>query len=223
MSTQRGKQHNGVRKPPTDAEGCFNCGKRGHYARDCRAPSSTARPRQGQQGQRRPPASRQQPQRPPRRSPAGLAITVGVWDTTPVTVTPDHARDNSSSRATNNNSRSNAHDRRPPHQDVRLQQIATSQQRTGKLPRGPGILVSRPHIKITVGTERVATLVDVAAFLDTVACVTLMDYGLYMDIIGNITQNSKLTPSPSLCTLTGAPIDTKGSYYCNIGGWDVTL
>ena len=74
------------------------------------------------------------------------------------------------------------------------------------------MVVSRPHIKITVGTERVAALVD------TGACATLMDYGLYRDIIGNITQHSRLTPSPSLCTLTGAPIDTKGSYYCNIGG-----
>ena len=74
------------------------------------------------------------------------------------------------------------------------------------------MVVSRPHIKITVGTERVAALVD------TGACATLMDYGLYMDMIRNISQNSKLTPSPSLCTLTGAPIDTKGSYYCNIGG-----
>ena len=74
------------------------------------------------------------------------------------------------------------------------------------------MVVSRPHIKITVGTERVAALVD------TGACATLMDNGLYMDMIRNISQNSKLTPSPSLCTLTGAPIDTKGSYYCNIGG-----
>ena len=39
------------------------------------------------------------------------------------------------------------------------------------------MVVSRPHIKITVGTERVAALVD------TGACATLMDNGLYMDMI----------------------------------------
>ena len=70
-------------------------------------------------------------------------------------------------------------------------------------------MVSRPHIRIKCKDKLMAALVD------TGACTTLMDYQVFLDIRNNCEY--KLTTSPSLCTLTGTPIDTKGSFHCKLG------
>ena len=68
--------------------------------------------------------------------------------------------------------------------------------------------MSRPHIRIKCGGKVVTALVD------TGACATLMDNGLYLDI----SQNCKLEKAPPLCTLMGTSIDTKGSCLFGVGG-----
>ena len=78
----------------------------------------------------------------------------------------------------------------------------------GKLATG-GSHVNRPHIKINAGRSQLT----VTGMVDTGSNRMLMDYDTWARLVSQTKINCeyKLGPSPLLVTLTGTPIDIKGT------------
>ena len=119
MMTRQGERRAGVKKPTSTGE-CFTCGRRGHFARDCREAKRAVRP---------PP--RGQPSSAPRRPRSTACFNCGAeghfardcrrgGDGQPQT--PRQQQQQQQPRGPP----SWRDDRLPPHQDARLQQVAAA-------------------------------------------------------------------------------------------------